>query len=128
MTIDITKLKETLIKEQESLETELRSVGRINPDNANDWEPVAGELNIEPAEIEERASEISDFEERHAIEFTLEGRYNSIKAALTRIEEGTYGNCIVCGKPIEEDRLSVNPSAETCKEHMDIMGSSAVLV
>jgi YteA family regulatory protein len=40
-----------------------------------------------------------------------------IDQALTRMEEGTYGICTVCGQPIPEERLEALPQAMTCKEH-----------
>lgn len=111
--------KESLEKELALLEKELGNVGRINPENKNDWEPVANDLNIDTAEDEERASGITDFEEQSSVEFTLEEKLNKVKAALARIENNTYGVCRVCGSAIEEARLRVNPSAETCIAHRD---------
>jgi DnaK suppressor protein len=35
-----------------------------------------------------------------------------IDQALLRIEEGTYGHCGHCGKPIDEERLKAMPSAQ----------------
>jgi RNA polymerase-binding transcription factor DksA len=114
-----TKYEQALREELALLEAELKSVGRINPENPDDWEPVAGETNIDPAEAEERAGEITDFEDRSAVEFTLEEKYNKVKAALGRIAGGTYGVCKVCGNAIEEARLSANPSADTCIAHKE---------
>ncbi len=37
-----------------------------------------------------------------------------VEAALVRIDEGIYGNCIDCGEPIPAPRLAVNPSARRC--------------
>jgi RNA polymerase-binding protein DksA len=37
-----------------------------------------------------------------------------IDAALQRIEDGTYGICEVCGKPIGAERLSAIPWARLC--------------
>ncbi|OGZ13905.1 MAG: hypothetical protein A2942_02350 [Candidatus Lloydbacteria bacterium RIFCSPLOWO2_01_FULL_50_20] len=117
MTLNIEHYQKKLLEEKARLLRELKDVGRINPDNENDWEPVAANLNIDPAEEEERAEEISDFENRSAVEFELEKRFNEIERALERIEKGTYGVCSVCQKQIEEDRLEANYSAETCKTH-----------
>ncbi len=105
--------------ELELLTYELGSVGRVNPENKNDWEVVAADGNIDKAEIEERASEITDFEDRSSVEFALEERANKVKAALTRIDNDTYGACSVCTSPIEEARLHANPAATTCKAHME---------
>jgi DnaK suppressor protein len=37
-----------------------------------------------------------------------------IDAALARVEEGTYGTCAGCGRPIPSERLEVRPTATTC--------------
>ena len=34
-----------------------------------------------------------------------------IDEALRRIDEGTYGQCVRCGKPISEERLKAMPTA-----------------
>ena len=38
----------------------------------------------------------------------------SIKAALRRMEEGSYGDCERCGGPIAASRLEVLPEATLC--------------
>jgi RNA polymerase-binding protein DksA len=35
-----------------------------------------------------------------------------IDDALRRISDGTYGQCAVCGKPIDEERLKAMPTAK----------------
>ncbi len=42
------------------------------------------------------------------------GEYNRIIKALEKIEDGTYGTCIECGKPISEKRLKSFPNAARC--------------
>jgi RNA polymerase-binding protein DksA len=37
-----------------------------------------------------------------------------IEAALARIEDGTYGKCSACGKPIAAERLEAVPYATLC--------------
>lgn len=39
--------------------------------------------------------------------------------ALSRIENGTYGECEVCGEQIEEQRLEALPYATLCMEHAE---------
>ncbi len=117
--MDTAQYKESLLTELALLKKELENVGRINPDNQNDWEPVANDLNIDTAEDEERAAGIIDFEAQSAVEFTLEERFNKVKAALERIENNNYGLCRVCKERVEDARLRVNPSAETCIAHRD---------
>ena len=38
----------------------------------------------------------------------------AVDAALARVEAGTYGTCVVCGRPIGAARLEARPVAETC--------------
>lgn len=40
----------------------------------------------------------------------------SVKRALTRIENGTYGDCVRCGHKIAPKRLQVRPEAALCIE------------
>jgi RNA polymerase-binding transcription factor DksA len=39
-----------------------------------------------------------------------------IEAALDRIDQGTYGICVVCGDPIGDDRLDVLPQTPMCRD------------
>jgi DnaK suppressor protein len=52
------------------------------------------------------------------IDYTLEENsghvLSAIDAALKRIEEGTYGTCVNCGKPVAEERLAAIPWATNC--------------
>ena len=38
-----------------------------------------------------------------------------IRGALARIENGVYGLCLVCEKPIPEERLEAWPTAKRCR-------------
>ena len=118
MAIDTQAFKVALSEEMEEILRELKTVGVIDPENTEDWIPNAGDVSSDTAEIEDRASVITDFEDRSAIEFELETRMNEIKQALLRIESGTFGICEVGSEEIEIERLKVNPSARTCKAHM----------
>ncbi len=52
------------------------------------------------------------------IDYTLEENSEhvlaAIEEALSRIEEGTFGTCARCGKPIAEERLEAIPYATRC--------------
>jgi DnaK suppressor protein len=37
-----------------------------------------------------------------------------VRAALVRLDDGTYATCIDCGQPIDLDRLAVMPAAARC--------------
>jgi DnaK suppressor protein len=41
---------------------------------------------------------------------------NKVNDALTRLDQGTYGNCFECGEEIAEKRLRALPFAVRCKD------------
>jgi RNA polymerase-binding transcription factor DksA len=43
-----------------------------------------------------------------------EQHLGEVEAALLRVDDGTYGVCAVCGRPIPAERLEVRPTALTC--------------
>lgn len=69
--------------------------------------PDAGDLGQQAA-MKDRHLADAEAAQRH-----LEG----VRAALARIEAGTYGLCAVDGEPIEEERLRAVPWAALCLEH-----------
>ncbi len=42
------------------------------------------------------------------------GEIARIDAALGRLDEGTYGACVVCGEDIAPKRLDLDPAAPNC--------------
>lgn len=120
MTIDYEHFKKKLEAEMALVEKELEKVGRKNPDNPSDWEAMPPtDRDSSQADENTVADSIEDYEDNVAIVKTLEKRYNDIKSGLDKIKHKVYGICQVCKKEIETDRLEANPSARTCKEHMD---------
>lgn len=111
--------KQKLIEEKEKLEAELATVGRINPDNPADWEPVPVDPGDRESDPNSKADHIEEYENNTAILKQLEIQLQDVNDALEKIEKGTYGVCEVSGKPIEEGRLNANPAARTCVEHMN---------
>jgi len=103
--------------EKTRLEAQLQTVGRRNPSNPDDWEPIPNETSQESDPIDV-AENIEGYEDNAAILKDLEIRYNQVLAALGRMSAGTYGICSVSGEPIEEARLEADPSAATCTKHL----------
>ncbi len=110
-------LKKKLLAEKESLESELGYIGDKDEQNP-------GNYNARPAETDpigfrdEVADRLEELDERLAIEQPLEARLRNVIEALKRMDDGNYGVCEVCGKKIEDDRLTASPSARTCKAHL----------
>jgi len=48
-----------------------------------------------------------------------------VQDALHRIEDGTYGKCIACGRPIEAARLEAIPWAQYCLEDQEKQDKAA---
>lgn len=114
----ISYFKGKLEEEVALLESELKSVGRVNPDNPADWQATPAKLDTLNADENEVADTIEEFEGNTAVLKQLEIRYNEVKEALERINNGNFGVCKIGGELIEEDRLEANPAATTCKKHI----------
>ena len=118
MTIDYEYFRKKLETEKNTLENELSGVGRKNPDTPGDWEAVPSVQDANEPDENLVADKIEEYRDNAAIENTLETRYQEIKSALGRIDNGTYGICTVGGEEIDAERLEANPSASTCRQHM----------
>src|SRR5262245_28475024 len=44
----------------------------------------------------------------------VEAELGDVERALERINDGTYGTCEACGKPIGDERLEAVPAARLC--------------
>jgi len=117
--IDIKSFQKKLEEELKILEKEMDSVGKREPAGSDNWVAVQPEENISNADENEVADTIDDFENNNSILRDLKSRYKNIKLALAKIKEGKYGLCEIDNKPIDIKRLEANPSARTCKEHLE---------
>ena len=115
MTIDISKYKTLLEKELSRLEQEISLIAKKEGDS--NWEGIQTETNIDTADREDVADGIENYISNETITSDLESDIIEVKEALERINSGDYGNCEVCGKEIEEERLDANPESKTCIEH-----------
>jgi len=115
----ITDFKARLEKERDILERELSALGRRNPSNPSDWEPMKPIGEESSPDRNDNADIIEAMHENNASMNELEGRLNQVMRALQKIEDGTYGVCEISNEPIEIERLRANPAARTCLAHMD---------
>lgn len=105
-----------LLEERERLDT---TTGQLASDLELD-EPEQsslGELASVDQDPADMASETFEREKDTALLTTLRARQGEVDAALQRVEDGTYGSCEACGKPIGEERLDAFPMARFCIEH-----------
>lgn len=70
------------------------------------------------ADFEERATEIAGDEVLEGLGLQGQREATQIKAALQRIDEGTYGICVQCGEDIPEKRLELLPHTPLCTDCM----------
>ncbi len=105
MKLDLNHFKDLLIKEKDILEAELKTV--VQDDDRD------------RADETEVADDIEELLSNTAVGGQLEIRLKEVKEALAKIDDEKYGICEVCGESIEEDRLTANPAAKTCKLHMN---------
>jgi len=69
-----------------------------------------------PADAEDRASEREDDEVLEDLGNKGLQEIQMIRAALDRIENGSYGDCVKCGDPISEERLDLLPYTPFCRD------------
>jgi RNA polymerase-binding transcription factor DksA len=63
---------------------------------------------------EEHAIEVEDDEALEHQAALVTAEIASVKRALARIDDGTYGQCVRCGEPIADARLEAQPEAALC--------------
>lgn len=61
-------------------------------------------------------TELFDRERDLGILEAVEGELAEVERALQRIDEGAYGTCEACGRPIGDERLEAQPYARFCVE------------
>lgn len=108
----LAKFKEQLQNKKEELEKELSSFATKDPNVKGDWDskyPRTPQGNLEEA-----ADEVEEYSTRVHLEFNLETHLKNIQDALEKFENGTYGVCEKCRKPIAVERLKASPEARTC--------------
>jgi RNA polymerase-binding protein DksA len=110
VSVDLDVARQTLELERERLRS-LRE--RIEHDGSQADE--TGELASGPGDhLADHATETFMRELDEGLEENVEHLLAEIDAALERIDDGTYGTCVVCGRPIDAERLQAVPYATLC--------------
>jgi len=74
--------------------------------------PVAGAGY--PQDSADAGSMLSETDRTDAILDSARNQRDEVLAALTRIDEDSYGKCVDCGHEIPEGRLDARPDAARC--------------
>jgi DnaK suppressor protein len=110
MSIDVTRFRQDLELERARL---VGAKAAMNHEGSLAYE--SGDLSSGPGDhLADTATETFMRELDEGLEENATHLLHEIDAALQRIENGTYGTCVVCGKPIGEERLEAVPWATLC--------------
>jgi len=98
-----TRLEELLAELEASAAVLQRSGGADTGELSTlDQHPADSGTNLADADREEASLEV------------LLGQQERVRAALTRVDQGTYGRCVDCGRELPDERLEARPEAERC--------------
>ncbi len=111
--IDTDKFKQLLLAERERLRHAVDYLHEENPGSIID---ETGEETAYDNHLGDTATVTYDRELDYSLEENAEQVLTEIDAALQRIEDGTYGICAICGRPIGEERLEARPWTTLCIE------------
>ncbi|NMC29267.1 MAG: hypothetical protein GYA45_04250 [Pelolinea sp.] len=109
--IDIQKIKKELEEKRKELLTFLNSPQASEKGNQDNYE-LAQHYQIS--------------EQKNSLNSHNQKLLAQIEDALGKIENGTYGVCDHCGKPIDPDRLKILPYASYCMECLNKFPSKLV--
>lgn len=106
----LTTIREKLIKQREDCVARLAELENNDPFNLS----VSVEIDDERTSADDEA-QLNEQHERIATQMDAQKKMIvKIDLAMERIEKKTYGICELCGKDIEESRLSAMPLAALC--------------
>ena len=109
--IDTNRFREALVEERRRV---VAAIENLHEDHSGTLSDEAGEETAYDNHLADTATETYDRELDYTLEENSEHVLAEIDAALRRIEDGTYGTCTNCGKPIPEERLEARPWATLC--------------
>lgn len=106
--MDEDQIARELDEKQAALAAQLEALSRpVDPDATIGFGKRIGDGTSEAITRMEEASSAQ------AIDQTLQ----QVRRARAKLDEGSYGLCDVCGRPIGEARLEFRPWSATCVEH-----------
>ena len=108
---ELDELRQRLEAERAELQVQLTTIEETS--FATSQSDISGEVSFD----EENADAGTFTFERErdlSIENNVRDLMQKIDAALKRLDDGTFGICVRCGKPIEKARLKALPYVELC--------------
>ena len=94
----------------------LAAIEYLKKENPGAIEDITGDLALGPGDnhLADLATDTIDREIDDTLEENSANVLREIDAALKRIDEGTFGTCLRCGKQIAPERLEALPWATLC--------------
>jgi RNA polymerase-binding protein DksA len=108
---EIDELRERLTSEREELAAQLTTIE--DQAFAATQSDMSGDVGVDD-ESADAGTATFEREKELSIEQNVRDLIQKIDRALKRIEDGTYGICEVCGKPIEKARIKALPYVDLC--------------
>jgi DnaK suppressor protein len=108
---EIGDLRDRLVTERSELQTQLTTLEE-DTFSTTQSEQV-GDVGLDD-ELADAGTATFEREKDLSIENNVRDLMSKIDRALKRIDEGTYGLCVICGRPIAKDRIKALPYADLC--------------
>ncbi len=108
----VEELKGKLEEGKRALEKELETFATEDKNLKGNWD--AKRINAEDTDMEEKADEVEEYDNKLSLEHSLELRLKDINGALEKMSNNQYGTCEKCNKEIGQERLLVCPEAKLC--------------
>ena len=110
--VDTARFREILEEERRRVLDAISYLHEETPGSlADETEEIVGSSDNH---LGETATATLDREIDYSLEENSEHVLRAIDRALQRIDEGTFGTCETCGRPISEERLEAIPYATQC--------------
>jgi RNA polymerase-binding protein DksA len=110
-----TKRARQLLQERRTELTKL--VGVATEQGSLDEEQRVSTGEIPSTDTADLATDTLEREVDLSVREGLEAAVADVERALERLDNGRYGVCLQCGRPIDDERLEARPEAEYCVEH-----------
>lgn len=111
--MDNTRARTRLEAERQRLEETRRAAQDLVAGTSEDAVQELASYDQHPAD---QGTETFERERDTSVLQRVEAQLAEVRAALGRIEDGSYGTCALCGRPIGDERLEAMPAARYCLE------------
>jgi RNA polymerase-binding protein DksA len=108
--VDTERFRDILTEERERVSS---AINHLHEQNSGSLEDETEEETYDN-HLADSATATLNREIDYTLEENAETVLSAIEGALQRIDNGTFGTCVRCGRPIAEERLEAIPYATRC--------------